>query len=194
MKKFTFLSILLIYSSLLIVHCSLFSQDLEFYKEELKFTLTKDYFSVDGIYYLSNPTNKLIDRMLFYPFPVDSAYGDVDSVFIVKLDNTPAQVKYSNNTNKSLYFNVSIPAYDFTKYRIHYRQKVLKNKAEYILVTTNYWGRPLETVNYTLSAYNLKISSFSYQPDSSRFLDNSQTYYWSKKNFMPRKNFIISWK
>ena len=129
-----------------------------------------------------------------YPFPVDSLYGDIDSISICRIDSRVTPVRYFENANKNFYFNVSLAPYDFTKYRITYRQKLLKNKAEYILTTTNLWRKPLETVNYKLTAYNLNLDSISYKPDSILKTKNITTCYWYKTNFMPRLNLVFFWK
>ncbi len=182
-----------------IVFCSLFltpnlfPQNLQFYREDLTFEIKNGYFRVDGIYNFCNNGNKEIQQLLFYPFPLDSLYGDVDSICATDC-NVKSKDIIISKTEKGFYFKVDIDAYGVGKYKISYRQKLLKNKAEYILLTTQKWGIPFENSCYKLiTPKNLNIISISYTPDSIKQLNTMRVFYWSKKNFMPDKNFIVEY-
>lgn len=156
------------------------SQNLQFYREDITFEIKDDYFYVDGIYDFCNNGKTEINTSLFYPFPTDSLYAEADSI----ISDTIVL-----KSPKGFFFNVKIKPYGVGKYRIQYRQKLLGDKAEYILLTTQKWGVPLERGIYRLIApTNLKIISFSYPPDQSDEKNNKITYSWNKKDFMPDKN------
>lgn len=179
--------------SIFLLFCAigLDAQDLEFYREDINFEIRDGYFMVDGIYYFSNPGDKAVRKILMYPFPVnDSLYGEVDSVSIKEMkDSLINQIK-GLNKNAAL-FSVNLAAYETTKYHIQYRQKLLKDQAEYILLTTQEWGKPFEQVSYTLSIpADLKIS-FSIPPDSIRNQSGKKLYLWDKKDFMPQQNMLF---
>lgn len=135
--------------SLFLITKSLFSQNLQFYREDLTFEIKDGYFYVDGIYNFCNNGDKEIKQVLFYPFPVDSLYGRVDSINAIDV-NAKSQNIIFNNTEKGFLFKVELKPYGIGKYKISYRQKLLKNKAEYILVTTQKWGTPFESSDYKL--------------------------------------------
>lgn len=171
---------------------NLYSQKLSFYKEDLKFNIDTKYFSVDGAYYFSNSDSVKIKQIIFYPFPVAKELGNIDSVSVY--DTTENKVISFSKMNDSpgISFPLLIEGYGFRKIKIHYRQQLKGNMAEYILQTTKNWGKPLETANYSLTVpRNLKIDSLSYITNSIQHLGNTNIYYWIKKDFMPQKDFNI---
>lgn len=170
---------------------SLFSQSLQFYREDLSFEIKNGYFYVDGIYNFCNNGDKGIQQVLFYPFPVDSLYGEVDSINAVDINSKSTNI-IVNKTEKGLSFKVELRPYGTGKYKISYRQKLLKNKAEYILLTTQKWGRPFENAFYKLiTPAQMKITSTSYSPDSTKQEGDKKIYFWTKKDFMPDKNMVF---
>jgi hypothetical protein len=168
-----------------------FSQSLQFYREDLAFEIKEGYFYVDGFYNFCNNSDKVIRQVLFYPFPVDSLYGAVDSINAYNVHESSRNLTF-HKTEKGFFFEVELNPYGVGKYRILYRQKLLKNKAEYILLTTQKWGTPFENSQYKLIIpATITITSSSYTPDSARFVDDKKIFYWNKKDFMPDKNMIF---
>lgn len=87
---------------------------------------------------------------------------------------------------------MSLDPFRVGKYKIFYRQRLYGNKAEYILTTAEYWGKPLQVANFQLEIpAHVKIDSLSYEPDSVDVGQDISRYFWQKSNFMPNKNFII---
>lgn len=169
------------------------SQNIEFYREDLTFKIEKNYFSVDGLYYFCNVTDKNQKINILYPFPADSTYGNIDSIFVLLNDSIP--IEFYKKENKGIFFYIKVNKYGTTKYRIKYRQKIKANKAEYILITTQSWKKPFEIVNYKLIvSNNIKITDISYKTDSIKNSATNTFYYWQKKDFMPDKNMIIKFE
>ncbi|NQV18146.1 MAG: DUF4424 family protein [Armatimonadetes bacterium] len=167
------------------------AKDLQFFQEDLNFMIEENYFYVDGLYYFRNTSNKELKQRLIYPFPQDSAYGKVDSLFVINvLDSTfTTNMQYGD---KGASFTIQIDPDSTAVYRICYRQELKDKKAEYILTTTQTWSRPFEQVNYTLTfPKELSLDSLSYIPDSLRDENNRYIFYWHKENFMPDRNFEI---
>lgn len=177
--------------SLLFFPYTVFSQNFQFYNEKITFEIKNNFFYVDGIYNFCNNGDKEIQKVLFYPFPIDSLYGEVDSINAFDVNAKSANIIVSK-TKKGMSFKIILSPYGVGKYSISYRQRILKNKAEYILTTTQRWGVPFENASYKLiSPLNMKITSMSYIPDSTMQKNDNLIYYWSKKNFMPDKNMIF---
>ncbi len=170
------------------------AQNLQFYQEDLNFKIEDNYFYVDGLYYFRNTSSKIINRRLFYPFPQDETYGEVDSIFVINLQDSLNETNLQNNIKGSS-FTINIEPDTTVIYRICYRQKLKGTKAEYILTTTQTWGTPFEKTNYTLEfPKELSLDSISYIPDSLREEKKKYIFFWHKENFMPDKNFEISFK
>ncbi len=170
------------------------TQSLQFYREDISFTINNGYFYVDGIYNFCNNSDAEINKTLFYPFPQGISFGDVDSVFAmdVKNDNISVLSKYGET---GAYFYINIEPYGVRSYRVGYRQRIKENKAEYILMTTRNWGSPFDNAYYKLTIpTNYIIESLSYEPDSVILNNEYKVYFWTKKDFMPDKNFIVEFK
>ncbi len=171
-----------------------YAQDLQFYQEDLDFKIEGNYFYVDGLYYFRNTSSKVIKRRLIYPFPQDEAYGEVDSIFVINLQDSLNEMNLQNNIKGSS-FIVNIEPDTTAIYRICYRQELKGTKAEYILTTTQTWGSPFEQVNYTLEfPKEFSLDSISYMPDSLREEKEKYIFFWHKEDFMPNKNFEFNYK
>lgn len=182
--------VVLLFISYLFSLRSSYSQGLEFYKEDLTFEIKENIFIVKGKYYFCNTSDKAISQMLFYPFPVDSnLYGKIDTLNVHDEEN-PIPIIKQNATGA--YFPVSILPYTAKNYIIQYQQELLGTQAEYILVSTQKWKKPLESANFTLTLpTNNTLDSLSYEVDSVHTLDHAKVYYWSRKEFMPDRNIVI---
>ena len=184
--------------SVLILVCILFSfqlwAELRFYREDLHFTLTDSCFSVDGLYFLRNSSAQTYFRRLFYPFPQDSLYGDVDSVFCESISR-PNSSRVIQWNQRGAHLLVIIPAQDTTVARIGYKQNLKDGKAEYILETTSFWGRGFEQAYYDLTfPKSITIDSLSYLPDDLEETETTYKLIWMKKDFLPLKNFIVEFR
>jgi len=174
------------------IHFSLFtslSQDISFYKENITMKIEKDYFYVTGSYYLRTTGDKSIT--LVYPFPADSIYGLADSVLIYNL-SADTTVSILNRIPNSLVFKADFGDSPELVILISYRQKLLGNRAEYILESTKGWRKPFEQADYQLIVpVDLEVHSFSMPPDESIINGEETIYYWVKRNFMPSVNMIF---
>ena len=143
------------------------------------------------MYYFRNISDKELKQRLIYPFPQDSAYGKVDSLFVINVIDSTITTN-SHIGNKGASFTIQIDPDSTAVYRIGYRQELKDKKAEYVLTTTQTWGRPFEQVNYTLTfPKELSLDSLSYMPDSLREENNRYIFFWYNENFMPYRNFEI---
>ena len=183
---------LLIFLYLLLVNVFVWAGDLHFFREDLTFEITDDsYFCVDGEYYFRNSSMKTLKQVLFYPFPQDSIYGEIESLMVIEI-NDPQNSKISKFNSKGAFFKVEISPQSEKIYRITYRQKMKSNQAEYILLTTQRWKEPFEEIHYQLVfPLQTKIEYISYSPDNIGVLNDKNVYFWEKKDFMPDRNFIL---
>ena len=172
----------------------LLSGELRFYREDLHFTLTDSTFSVDGLYFLRNLSEQTYHQRLFYPFPQDNLYGEVIDVSCESISRSDSSkvIQWDKNGAHLL---VIIPAQDTSIVRICYKQKLMGNKAEYILETTVFWEKGFEQAYYDLTfPKTITIDSLSYLPDELEETETSYKLIWEKKNFLPIKNFIVKFK
>lgn len=164
-----------------------FAQNIQFYREDLQFTLTKEHITVEGYYYFCNTSGGNGRFILFYPFPEDKKYGTVDSVEVLAMPEL--KEIHFNRSGNGITFPVQVDPYNAKKIRVKYRQKISGHKAEYILMTTQQWKRPLELAHYTLIVPNeIQVDSLSFSPDTTFVKNNSTLYTWYKRDFLPDRN------
>jgi hypothetical protein len=184
MKRF-FTILIVIQSYSLIVS----AQSLQFYREDIVFKLNNNAMETDAVYHFCNVGEKDINTQLFYPFP-EHTIELIDSI-LVKDDKTEEIIHYRDGKDGVL-FGIFVKAYGQASYRVYFRQKLVAKKFTYILTSTEKWNRALEFANYELLAPpDVKISSFSFPPDSTVIQDDTQYFYWKKKDFMPEKDFEV---
>ncbi|MCF8459077.1 MAG: hypothetical protein K9H62_24345 [Bacteroidales bacterium] len=182
----------IVFYTFLFLPTSLDAQNLNFFKESITFKIEKDHFFVNGEYFLKSP--KSGNHTLFYPFPVDDLYGEVDSVSIVDVGRQENLHPFNISTS-GLFFSFIVDSLVETQLQISYRQKLLGHRAEYILITTQAWNKALEKVNYQLIvAPEISITDFSYPPDKTVNIGNETVYFWTKYNFMPQKNMVFNFQ
>ena len=171
-----------------------FSQEIQFYKEDLTFEIKDNRFSVSGKYYLRNADHTDRTITLIYPFPQDSLYKPVDTIFIYNM-NKAEEIKPLEIKMEYSVFKIEMEAKESAEVVIYYSQELNACKAEYILTTTKSWKRGLEKASYQLiSDVELNFTYFSYTPDSSFISGTNRIYYWERESFMPDKNFVFEFE
>jgi hypothetical protein len=147
---------------------------------------------VNGDYFLKS--TKSASHVLFYPFPVDVLFGQVDSISIMDVGRQE-KLQLFNQSENGVFISFHADSLVETQLRISYWQKLLGNRAEYILITTQAWNKALEKVNYQLIvAPNIAVVAFSYQPDKSVKMGDETIFFWSKLNFMPEQNMVFDFQ
>lgn len=183
-----------LFSFILFLLCYLaFPQSLHFVKEELNFEITKTEFTVDGIYYFKNSSPDTIKQYMLYPFPENEELGQITSVegSSVYPERDPDIIR--NFNQKAAHFRLRIYPEDTAVIHIVYKQEIKNNKVEYILTSTQAWRSPLKKADFTLKVpINIKIDSLSYNADSLCCFENYLLYKWYFKDFMPDRNFYVS--
>jgi hypothetical protein len=174
---------------LFLVQILCYPQDVvSFDSENITFKIQDNIFMVNGIYYFNSQSNKQFS--ILYPFPSDSIYGRAFNIK-VKYVNTGETIIYKTYKNSS---SIVLPVLmkGETPIMISYCQPLKSNKVKYILISTNYWNKPIEKVDYKLIT-DFEIKKFSMPPDKEIILGNKKIYLWQKENFMPTMDFEIEY-
>ncbi|MFC2088061.1 hypothetical protein ACFLSX_00535 [Calditrichota bacterium] len=119
---------------------------------------------------------------MFYP----------DSIKVVDILNNK-EISFIDS-KKGIYFPIEIAPRKTELYKVFYSQKTAKNAFEYILTTTQRWGKSLEKAEFIIklpSKFDLKFLSYEY--NEKKEVNNYVVYKILKENFMPQKNLIIEW-
>jgi len=158
----------------------------QFYGEKVNITLNDNEIIIDGLYYFRN-LDKACKITILYPFPIGLSYSYPHFIHVEEKD-------YKLN-NKGIYWNMNFTEHNEQQtVRVVYKQKVSLCKAEYIVITTKKWGKPLDFAEFYIdipeyfcnfvSSYQLK----EYSNNKKRKL-----YSFKKQMFWPDNNFIFSW-
>ncbi len=166
-----------------------YSQNLvTFDEEDITFRIKDSIFTIQGIYYFNSP--EPANMPLLFPFPKDSIYSDPFEIEVKDINRDSILDLNESKDHRSILFTVEINGR--TPVMIKYNQALKTNKAEYILVTTNYWNAPLKKAVYKLVVEpDLEIKYFSITPDREISIENEKIYFWQKYDFSPDRNFVI---
>ena len=164
----------------------------DFFREYITVELHHDNVKINGVYQLRNTNNFKQELNLFYPFPIDSQYGEVSEVYAFETTNDSTINLLGKIGGKGAIVKLEIePRSEKTLY-IGYAQKLLGNKAEYILTTTQKWKKPLESSQLELVVPNdVLIKELSYKPIDIQKSTGKTHYFIHEYNFMPLKNFVV---
>ena len=161
---------------------------MSFTEEYIEFRLRETTFTVNGIYYFVNNTSDRVSKEISYPFPVPMS--DIDSVHVFDIEQ--GRFLGFEKLRQAIVFRLKMLANDTVRLNIFYRQKGIKDTVKYILTTTKNWGESLKKAEYTFETKkSRKILSFSYPPDKTSYPGHEQKYFWSRKDFLPEKDFIV---
>jgi hypothetical protein len=166
------------------------AQGLQFYREDIVFSLRNNSMETNAVYQFCNVGEKDITTPLFYPFP-GNTMELIDSI-VVKNDKTGDVIAF-RSAKSGISFEISVKSYSQASYCVFFRQKLVEKNFIYILKSTETWQRALEFANFELQVpVDIKVDSLSYQPDTSYINNDLQYYIWKKKDFMPEKDFEVS--
>lgn len=166
-----------------------FAQPLSFLKEEIQITVNEGFCDVTGTYYFVSPTNKKIEKTIYYPFPVNKL-AFPDSIFL-NIPKTGKVLNYKKG-KKGIYFRLEVK--DTAVVQVFYRQPVSKNEMTYILTSTQEWNKPLQEASFEITVPgNIDITGISYPWHYVESKDGYKTYHIIKNKFMPKKDLHIEW-
>jgi hypothetical protein len=171
--------------------CTLHAQlGLTFPAEYIDFTLDSVYFSVNGKYTFVHDAKVVSQHRIIYPFPIKTT--DINDISVVNITKKNA-VAYTRKED-FIQFDLLFEPQDTLEVCISYKQKT-REVNTYILKSTRFWNAPLKTAKYTLTAKDpIRIDHFSYKPDRTVKKAGETVYYWSKKRFYPKEDFIVTVK
>lgn len=179
-------------AALIFISSFLFGQRGDFFKEDITFRLSEGSLDVDGYYWFANSGSNPVNSEIYYPF----ASGSGKSIDSIRLYNITAGYRpgWKMEDSGGIYFQLNIPPRDTVLLQIGYRQKLSGRRAQYILQTTQAWGKPLDIADYKLvTPDTLTIKHFSYPPDKTYIIEKSKIYYWEKRHFMPGEDMIFEY-
>lgn len=174
---------------LLIVLCLLLpfhlaaQKSLQFIGEKIDFEVNSNVFSVNGVYYFLNQTDDILIQAITFPFSKES-----DSIIVKHVFNlNQLQMLEYKQSSHSIHFKIKSFPNDTLKINIAYSQKTEVENI-YILKSTQYWGKALNHVKYSLTVdKSVELRDVSLKPDT--LIGN--IYYWEKEEFYPTEDLKV---
>jgi len=169
-----------------------FSQQIDFYREEITFELDSLFFTVNGDYYFRNTSDNLLSPKVTFPIASSGSQRLLDTIMVFAQENlaNPVPVTLKDTLAR---FTINLPPESERMFKVIYRQRHNGSAAKYILTSTNFWKKPIEDARYSLVVpHYIDITGFSIPPDSDTNFGDRRIYYWKKAQFMPDKEFILS--
>jgi hypothetical protein len=82
----------------LILSACIYSQGVTFFREDITFRLDREYFKVDGLYWFCNNSDKIVGKIIYYPFATNSSSEEIDSVDVFNITKSSEEKKMDFNT------------------------------------------------------------------------------------------------
>jgi hypothetical protein len=178
--------------------CFLFSSalagDIRFWKETIALEIiSPDTLAIKGTYLFTSKNGSTGQYTLYYPFPLDSFMDYPSSISVTSKDGQK-QIPFLRE-KEGVDFTVQIPKTGACTTLVVYKQHVRNCKGKYILLTTHAWGEPLHDSHYSVTiSSSLTLTYLSYVCDSIKSGARGLTYYFYRDNFLPDRDFEVSWK
>ncbi len=163
-----------------------------FLGEDLVFHVSDSLCVMRGEYHFLNPTNTAVKTRLFYPFPVSEQLPFPDKIQVMSLE-TGAHLPILGVEN-GVSFMLEIDAVSEANILVEYWQTANDHVFEYILTSTQNWGRSLEWANYEIHVPDhLQLEYCSLDLDSSWVEIEKRVYSISRENYLPVEELKIQW-
>jgi len=170
------------------------AQEINFFKEDITFQISEGTFRVEGYYWFSNHTKANVEKLIYFPFGSVNLHQPNDVLEVFNINEAVAQ-NILNKTTDGFYFVLNLSGGDTTAIRIIYQHKTKSDSVMYVLRSTQYWQRPLESAEYKLRIdKRMSVTRFSIVPDKVYTLEDENIYYWKRFNFMPYTDFVFHFK
>ena len=162
---------------------------LSFEAEELSFKINQGSWRMDGRFYFVNYLADPVSQLIYFPIPVDSLClrPEILRVELEEADSLTSCTLVQQDA-KGFSFRLQLPERGFCTVHIAYTQRLLGNRASYIITTANSWGKPLSYASYKLileDGISLLHPPFSFQEHS------GDSYFWEFYDFSPKGEFEV---
>lgn len=170
-----------------------------FDKEDVYLKINKNEMEVKGTFEYQNTTDEKLKMKLFFPFskPFTESIKGL-SLYSVDLNSSKEKlIEYTVDGNKIL-FDLVIKPKERIELKIHYKEVLTENKAEYIITTIKKWNRPVSEAVFTVQlSSDIESPRFSFEDNlvEKSYIEgtNDVIYKFILHDLYPDKEFQITW-
>ena len=170
------------------------AQPLEFFREKIEIDVNDSTCTVTGTYYFKNPSASSLNLSILYPVVVNDSLPFFPDYFKVKDISQNINIPFHTSA-AAIRFSLSCKPLSITIFKVSYRQRTPSAYMEYILTTTQNWGRPLDKAEYIIRLpSSLSLSKLSLPVSNKKVQDGKIIYYILKSSFLPPENLTLQWE
>jgi hypothetical protein len=158
---------------------------LQFRDEIIRVVLDPPLMRVEALYTFLNPREQALNATLFYPFPLGT---ELDYPTDIKVEG--ARFKRAEG---GLLWRLRAGPAERVTVEVSYTQRCKGRLARYILTSTSFWNRALESGRYRVdwpSSLGGVTVSFAGRHGSEGDRDFVE---WSAEDFLPTKDLVVTW-
>lgn len=182
-----------ILSALALLGAQTSAQSVQFVREEITVRVADKSCALEGVYYFKNPGPSPAGCSILYPLIDTDSLPYPDSITV--LDDSTARPIGFEKTTEGVLFYLSVPPQQTRRIRIWYSHRTPVRRFEYILTSTQAWGRPLERAEFHIVVPEfLTLVSCSPPFDTKETSEHRIIYRITRSNFMPGSNLTVQWK
>lgn len=165
-----------------------------FDRERIEIWAAPGQLQVTGLYHYQNESRLPAVLTLSVPFPVDAEHGPPSTFSLSEVGpvGTPREIAPAIRGGRASFRLIFRPGED-KWVRLDYVQATRSQRGRYILTTTRAWRRSLERGQYVLHLRRGLTLSFSNYALDAAAPDEPRTYFFSRTNFYPDRDWEFSW-
>jgi len=149
---------------------------------------------VDGLYFMRNLSDRPLEMVVEYPFPVGGPFNYPYQIFIDDVSDEGEQSIGFVQTEESVTFTLRFEPEGERRFRARYAQQVRGGRATYIVTTTRRWERPIDLAEFEIRIPpDLENATISLEPDRTESRRDTTVYFISRTDFYPEENIVIRW-
>jgi hypothetical protein len=159
-----------------------------FPSEKINIHVYPDHIIVEGYYTYKNNWPFPVNQGFTVPFPVDENHPMPVYISVEQIYPSYREIPFSIIMGKYS-FEKYFPAGEEITVKVRYYQYASVKNAEYILITTQAWGKQLDNGIYQIFPENTVITNSNY-----RLKLRKGILLFERNQFMPVENWRFSWK
>lgn len=158
-----------------------------FAREEVSVNVHPGSIEVLGNYHFTCSSTTPGTAQVLYPFPLDQFQGYPDSIALPGFE--------FERGDSGVSFRMKFQPQSEDSFLAYYRQPLRGTQARYIVTTTRKWGRAIDRAQFRVTVpASFQDVKLSYKPDSVEKTDSTVTYRFSRTNFYPDQDIIVTWR
>jgi hypothetical protein len=168
---------------------------LHFFREHVTVEPSDGRVRVVGIYHFRNESDRPLETGIRYPFPVDRNHMNPFRVRVWEFVNDEPRPVGFVHGDMSVAWRMEFSPREERSVRVEYVQEIKRNRATYIVTTTQAWRRPIDLAEFEFRVpAHLEDVELSFEPDRADVEGDTIVYYMRAESFLPDADLTVTWR